>query len=240
MTLTLGQCGKVPVLATGTSAVTVVGLWGSLLERKSYTIPTVCPVGSEAGVGGPVGLGAASLQVKMTTEDGTFVSRLESLKTLGAGLICVLETDEPYDQVLERMMGRVESPLASELEGLFRSGKGGSTLTGKVRDNNLRLCLPTADRRPWWRLSPVFHGHIEPAGTARTRLIGRLRIRLHVILGVLVLASICVFVPGSDSSLFSWKIVPLSLVLTFMWDVVFALPRTTAALETRIERIFHG
>ena len=37
MTLTLGQCGKVPVLATGTSAVTVVGLRGSLLERKSYT-----------------------------------------------------------------------------------------------------------------------------------------------------------------------------------------------------------
>lgn len=70
MFLSSQTCGKLPVLASGALDVSVLRLPGTLLSSQTFTIPDVCPAGSQYAVGQPIGPGAMSLQVTAVTEDG--------------------------------------------------------------------------------------------------------------------------------------------------------------------------
>jgi RHS repeat-associated protein len=70
----LPTCGTLPTRATGSSQITADGKPGTPLFSETFTIPDVCPTGSQFGVGQPLGTGPASLQLTGTGPQGVIAN----------------------------------------------------------------------------------------------------------------------------------------------------------------------
>jgi hypothetical protein len=65
-------------------------------------------------------------------------------------------------------------------------------------------------------------------------------VRLYVLVGALLMIPLVVLQAGEGTLLDFGILLPLLLLAKFVWDVMFALPKTTAALLRRLEQCVQG
>ena len=165
-----------------------------------------------------------------------------ALRCLGRGLPVRIVSDLPTETLRTNLARATQTRnMDSWVESMYPSPENRRELTGKIGTSGVRLYLPIRDRRPWWRLSPVFHGNVEETDSGSSCLSGVLRVRLHLLIGILALVLALIFVPSNGPyPIWSWKLVPSIWLAKFVWDVFFALPKTSAALVVRLEAVTGG
>lgn len=167
--------------------------------------------------------------------------RLSAVRTLGWGLPVEFRADLTATGLRDRLAATTQSKLESLVETILPPEVRQAELVGFVRpDGAAKLWIPSVERRPWWRLSPMFHGRIEAVEGGSSLLVGELRVRMHVLMGALGLIPLVVFWPVSGAFLQSGVLIPLFCLARFFWDVGYALPRTSAVLFDRIEACVDG
>lgn len=168
------------------------------------------------------------------------IERKVAWQTLGRGLPVRIEAILSPEELQARLAGLTRPWINSAADTFYPPKVRDYFLTGHVSTSRARLCVPRIDRTAWAPLSPVFHGRIEPADAASSCLVGVLRVRLYVLVGALLMIPLVVLQAGEGTLLDFGILLPLLLLAKFVWDVMFALPKTTAALLRRLEQCVQG
>lgn len=165
----------------------------------------------------------------------TPTTRRQLTKTLGRGLPVQIDSQRSPHQLQEALQSVTQSPLYSFVESMFPTSDQEILFAGRIEGGRLQLRLTDVDRRPWWPLTPVFQGRVEPSKAKGSLLVGKLRVSRWTLVGALVLLPVWLVLASSGQLPASSTALPLILLLKFVFDVVFSLPRTSAALINRLE-----